>query len=122
MTFFKTYCFPDFTVIEERNIYGVSILYIISSISYIYSIPGKNNVTTTLDKGLYFVRDAGIIFTTSPSQRKKLSSNVVISLLREKHSTFFSLHYWLGEYGGDKAELTKEIMKNAKKYTIESYN
>lgn len=121
MTFFKTYCFPDFTV-EERNKYGLSILYIISSISYIYSIPGKNNVTTTLDKGLYLVRDAGIIFTTSPSQRKKLSSNVVISLLREKHSTFYSLHYWLGGYGGDRERLTKEIMKNAKKYTTESYN
>jgi hypothetical protein len=79
-------------------------------------------VTTTLDKGLYFVGDAGIIFTTSPSQRKKLSPNVVISLLREKHSTFYSLHYWLGEYGGDREGLTKEIMKNAKKYTTESYN
>lgn len=122
MTFFKTYCFPDFTVVEERNRYGVSILYIISSISYIYSISGKNTTITTLDQGLYFVRDAGIIFTTSPSQRKKLSPNVVISLLREKHSTFYSLHYWLGEYGGNRARLAKEIMKNAKKYTTESYN
>jgi hypothetical protein len=122
MTFFKTYCFPDFTVVEERNKYGLSILYIISSISYIYSISGKNTTVTTLDKGLYFVRDAGIIFTTSSSQRKKLSPNVVISLLREKHSTFYSLHYWLGEYGGDREGLTKEIMKNAKKYTTESYN
>lgn len=122
MTFFKTYCFPDFTVVEERNRYGVSMLYIISSISYIYSISGKNTVTTTLDKGLYFVRDAGIISITSPSQRKKLSPNVVISLLREKHPTLFSLHYWLGEYGGDREWLTKEIMKNAKKYTTESYN
>jgi len=100
----------------------LSILYIISSISYIYSISGKNTATTTLDKGLYFVRDVGIIFTTSSSQRKKLGPNVVISLLREKHSTFYSLHYWLGEYGGDRAMLTKEIMKNAKKYTTESYN
>lgn len=127
MTFFKTYCFPDFTVVEERNKYGLSILYVISSISYIYSISGKNTAVTTLDKGLYFVRDAGIIFTTSPSQRKKLSSNVVISLLREKRSTFYSLHYWLeslqhGEYGGNLARLTKEIMKNAEKYTTESYN
>lgn len=123
MTFFKTYCFPDFIVVEERNKYGVSMLYIISSISYIYSISGKNTVTTTLDKGLYFVRDAGIIVTSPPpSQRKKLSHNVVISLLREKRSTFYSLHYWLGEYGGDRARLTKEIMKNAKKYTTESYN
>ena len=123
MTFFKTYCFSDLTVVEERNKYGVSMLYIISSISYIYSISGKNTVTTTLDKGLYFVRDAGIIVTSpSPSQRKKLSPNVVISLLREKRSTFYSLHYWLGGYGGDRERLTKEIMKNAKKYTTESYN
>ena len=122
MTFFKTYCFPDFIVVEERNKYGVSILYIISSISYIYSISGKSTMTTTLDKGLYFVRDAGVIFTTSPSQRKKLSPNVVFSLLREKHPTFYSLHYWLREYGGDRAGLTKEIMKNANKYTTESYN
>jgi hypothetical protein len=122
MTFFKTYCFPDFTVVEERNKYGLSILYVISSISYIYSISGKNTMTTTLDKGLYFVRDAGIIFTTSPSQRKKLSPNVVISLLREKHTTFYSLHYWLGECGGDRARLTKEIIKNAEKYATESYS
>ena len=130
MTFFKTYCFPDFTVVEERNRYGVSMLYVISSISYIYSIPGKNTVTTTLDKGMYFVGDAGIIFTISPSQRKKLSHNVVISLLRETRSTFYSLHYWLEnlhywhrEYGGgDRERLTKEIMKNAEKYTTESYN
>ena len=123
MNFFKTYCFSDFTVVEERNRYGVSMLYIISSISYIYSISGKNTVTTTLDKGLYFVRDAGIIFTSPTlSQRKKLSPNVVISLLREKHSTFFSLHYWLGEYGGYRGWLTKEIIENAEKYTTESYN
>ena len=122
MTFLKTYCFPNFTVVEERNRCGASILYIVSSISYIYSISGKNTMTTTLDKGLYFVRDAGIIFTTSQSQRKKLSPNVVISLLREKHSTFYSLHYWLGEYGGDRVRLTKEIMKNAEKHTTESYN
>lgn len=130
MTFFKTYCFPDFTVVEERNRYGVSMLYVVSSISYIYSISGKNTVTTTLDKGMYFVGDAGIIFTISSSQRKKLSHNVVISLLREKRSTFYSLHYWLEnlhywhrEYGGgDRARLTKEIMKNAEKYTTESYN
>ena len=131
MTLFKTYRFSDFTVVEERNIYGVSMLYIISSISYIYFISGKNTVTTTLDKGLYFVRDAGIIFTSpTPSQRKKLSPNVVISLLREKPSTFYSLHYWLEnlhywhrEYGGgDRERLTKEIMKNAEKYTTESYN
>ena len=122
MTFFKTYCFPDFTVVEKRNRYGVSMLHIISSISYLYSISGKNTETTTLDKGLYFVRDAGIIFTTSPSQRKKLSPNVVISLLREKSSTFYSLHYWLGEYGGDRTGLTKEIMKNAEKYATESYS
>lgn len=120
MTFFKTYCFSDFTVVEERNRYGVSMLYIISSISYIYSISGKNIVTTTLDKGLYFVRDAGIIFTSPTiSQRKKLSPNVVISLLREKHPTLFSLHYWLGAYGGDGPRLTKEIMKNAEKYDTE---
>ena len=123
MTFFKTYCFPEFTVVEERGKYGVSMLYIISSISYIYSISGKNIVTTTLDKGLYFVRDAGIIFTSPTlSQRKKLSPNVVISLLREKHPTLFSLHYWLGETGGDRAWLTKEIIKNAEKYTTESYS
>lgn len=84
-------------------------------------------MTITLDKGLYFVRDAGIIFTTSPSQRKKLSPNVVISLLREKYSTFYSLHYWLeslqhGEYGGNRERLTKEIMKNAEKYATESYS
>ena len=109
----RIYNFKDFTVVEDKDRYGTSTLFIFSTASFFSEL--CHYIPSYFDNPL----SAFLSFSTIPSRYKKLSYKFISGYLKERAKNqslvILSFHSWLDKFEKDfKAELIN-ILKEAVK-------
>jgi len=109
------YNFKDFTVVEDKDRYGTSTLFIFSTASFFSEL--CHYIPSYFDN----THSSYISVTTIPSQHKKLSYKFISGFLKKRAKNqslvILSFRSWLGIFEENfRAELINTLKEMAEKY------
>jgi hypothetical protein len=109
----RIYNFKDFTVVEDKDRYGTSTIFIFSTASFFYKL--CRYIPTYFDNAL----STFLLFTAIPSLHKKLSCKFISGYLKEytkNHSlVILSFRSWLDKFKEDFRPELINILKEVAK-------
>ena len=111
----RIYNFKDFTVVEDKDRYGTSTIFIFSTASFFYKL--CHYIPSYFDN----THSSYISFTAIPSRYKKLSYKFISGYLKgraKNHSlVILSFRSWLDKFEEDfRVELINTLKEMAEKY------